>query len=174
MGDRRPTFRNVLEVVARARPDATDISRALTEGRILIDGRVITNPNALVRASASIRLVPRRRPRGEATLRFALERFDVTVDGRVALDVGAVDLSYLAIAAAVPQLSRLRFRRGADLLALVKPTFGLGSPTLAADPSDLARATRCAAEGVEQSGWTPPRYRSRVSSTPGGSREGAR
>ncbi|MGE5460441.1 MAG: SAM-dependent methyltransferase [Solirubrobacterales bacterium] len=214
MGERRPAFRNVLEVVARARPDATDIAEALTEGRVLVDGRVITNPNALVRTSAAIRLVPRRRLRGESKLRFALDRFEVFVDGRAALDIGAaaggftavllergarlvyavdagfgqlrgdlranrrvvvlertnlgelgpelipgpveivtLDLSYLAIAAAVPQLYRLRFRPEADLLALVKPTFELGSRTLAAEPADLARAMRCAADGIERGGW---------------------
>ncbi len=214
MGIRRPKFRNVLEIVARARPDVPDISRALAEGRVLVDGRVITNPDALVRTSASVRLEPRRRPRGEAKLRFALDRFDVPVQGRVALDVGAaaggftaallecgaravyavdagfgqlrgelradprvvvlertnlgdltaglvphpievitLDLSYLAISAAVPQLSGLRSPGGADLLALVKPTFELGSSTLVADFPGFSHALRRASRGIEESGW---------------------
>lgn len=42
----------------------------------------------------------------------------------------AVDLSYLALAEAIPQLERLSMAGDADLVALVKPTFELHRPAL--------------------------------------------
>ena len=40
----RAKFRNVIDHVARARPDLADPEAALTAGHVLIDGRVVTNP----------------------------------------------------------------------------------------------------------------------------------
>src|SRR5207248_5685095 len=62
---------------------------AIAEGRVLVDGRIVTNPRSQVRRDA---LVSIRRPtalRGEAKLRAALAAFEVPVAGRVALDAGA-------------------------------------------------------------------------------------
>jgi 23S rRNA (cytidine1920-2'-O)/16S rRNA (cytidine1409-2'-O)-methyltransferase len=71
----------------------------------------------------------------------------------VAIDLVTVDVSYLSIAAAVPQLSGVAFGRGAELVALVKPMYELG---LAAPPDNsatLRRALEHATAGVEAGPW---------------------
>jgi 23S rRNA (cytidine1920-2'-O)/16S rRNA (cytidine1409-2'-O)-methyltransferase len=70
-------------------------------------------------------------------------------------EVGVIslDLSYLSIAAAVPQLETLAISATADLVALVKPMFELG---LNAPPTDRARlhgAVNRAAEAIETGPW---------------------
>jgi len=56
---------------------------------VLVDGRVILNPNSQVRRDASIAVQQPVLLRGEAKLRVALEAFGVAVSGLTALDVGA-------------------------------------------------------------------------------------
>lgn len=71
------------------------------------------------------------------------------------VDVVTADLSYLALAQAVPQLhGRVRIADSGDLLALVKPQFelGLSSPPRAA--GELKAALRLATRGVAGAGWT--------------------
>jgi 23S rRNA (cytidine1920-2'-O)/16S rRNA (cytidine1409-2'-O)-methyltransferase len=60
------------------------------------------------------------------------------------VDLVTIDLSYLALADAVPQLERLRFAADADVVALVKPMFEL---RLAAPPArpETAVPRACAA-----------------------------
>jgi len=64
-----------------------------------------------------------------------------------------IDVSYTALAAAVPQLNVLTFAPGADLVALVKPTFELRRATVAADPADVAAATAVAGDAIGRAGW---------------------
>jgi 23S rRNA (cytidine1920-2'-O)/16S rRNA (cytidine1409-2'-O)-methyltransferase len=69
------------------------------------------------------------------------------------VDVITLDLSYLSIAAAAPQLEAVKVAPDADLIALVKPMFELA---LDAPPTDRARlrgAVARAAEGLERCGW---------------------
>ncbi|HET7567054.1 MAG TPA: SAM-dependent methyltransferase [Gaiellaceae bacterium] len=70
------------------------------------------------------------------------------------VDVVTLDLSYLALTHAVPQLEAVRLAPDADAIALVKPQFELG---LAAPPVDEARlllsASR-AADAFARCGWT--------------------
>jgi 23S rRNA (cytidine1920-2'-O)/16S rRNA (cytidine1409-2'-O)-methyltransferase len=70
-----------------------------------------------------------------------------------AIDVVTLDLSYLAIASAVPALDRLRFSVGAELVALVKPMFELGRDQLPTDRAALAEAVDVARRGTEDAGW---------------------
>src|SRR5262249_31495022 len=156
----------------------------IADARVLVDGRLVTNPLARVRSDAALRVLPARRLRGDIKLSHVLDTLVVPVAGRVALDVGAsaggfttalldrhalrvyavdagvgqllgrlrahprvvnlegrnlgtldeslvpeivelitMDLSYLAVADAVPQLESLSIDTRADLVALVKPTF---------------------------------------------------
>jgi 23S rRNA (cytidine1920-2'-O)/16S rRNA (cytidine1409-2'-O)-methyltransferase len=64
-----------------------------------------------------------------------------------------MDLSYLSVADAVPQIETLSFAPDADLIALVKPMFelGLGSPP--EDDPTLRRALDLAVAGVERLPW---------------------
>jgi 23S rRNA (cytidine1920-2'-O)/16S rRNA (cytidine1409-2'-O)-methyltransferase len=70
------------------------------------------------------------------------------------VDVVTADLSYVALAAAIPQLNgRVRLAADADLVALVKPQFELGLPEPPTEPADLARARTAAAGGIAAAGW---------------------
>jgi 23S rRNA (cytidine1920-2'-O)/16S rRNA (cytidine1409-2'-O)-methyltransferase len=64
-----------------------------------------------------------------------------------------MDLSYLAVADAVPQLESLTVDPEADLVALVKPTFELHRATLAASVDDVANALHAASKVITATGW---------------------
>lgn len=70
-------------------PDLADAGVAIAQGRVLVDGRVILNPNSQVRVGASIAIQPPPVLRGEAKLRAALKAFPIDLSGRTALDAGA-------------------------------------------------------------------------------------
>jgi 23S rRNA (cytidine1920-2'-O)/16S rRNA (cytidine1409-2'-O)-methyltransferase len=210
----RAKFRNVIEHLARARPDIPDPEAAITAGHVLIDGRVVTNPRSQVRADASVVIRPPRALRGEDKLRAALDGFAVDVTDRECVDLGAsaggftrvllehgarrvfavdaghgqlrgelrnhsrvvnlertnlgdlsaiprcapigavtMDLSYLSVADAVPQIETLSFAPDADLVALVKPMFELGLDAPPEDDASLRRALDLAVAGVERYPW---------------------
>jgi predicted rRNA methylase YqxC with S4 and FtsJ domains len=65
-----------------------------------------------------------------------------------------MDLSYLSLAYAVPQLDRIAIADNADLLALVKPMFELGLPALPEEGVLLKRAVAQAIQGIELGRWT--------------------
>jgi 23S rRNA (cytidine1920-2'-O)/16S rRNA (cytidine1409-2'-O)-methyltransferase len=69
------------------------------------------------------------------------------------IDVVTMDLSYVSIADAVPQIETLTFSTDADLLALVKPMFELGLDTAPADDESLVRARDLAVSGVAAAPW---------------------
>jgi 23S rRNA (cytidine1920-2'-O)/16S rRNA (cytidine1409-2'-O)-methyltransferase len=68
-------------------------------------------------------------------------------------DLITMDLSYLAIAAAIGQLDRRILAHAAQLIALVKPTFELHAATLADQPQQVAAAVETAARALESHGW---------------------
>lgn len=72
-----------------ARLEVASPADVIAGGRVLVDGRVISNPAAMVRSDAAVRLVPERRLRGEVKLSGALDQLHVPVFGRVAVDLGA-------------------------------------------------------------------------------------
>lgn len=67
--------------------------------------------------------------------------------------VVVVDLSYLSIADAVPQINRLDLAAAAHLIALVKPTFELQSSKMAAEPAQVSAAVTKAGQALESAGW---------------------
>jgi 23S rRNA (cytidine1920-2'-O)/16S rRNA (cytidine1409-2'-O)-methyltransferase len=71
------------------------------------------------------------------------------------IDVVTMDLSYLAVAAAVGTLGRLRLAAEAHLVALVKPTFELRAATLVTDPAAVREAIVRATTAIAGSGWLP-------------------
>ncbi len=78
------------------------------------------------------------------------------LDGRVvtdAIELVTIDVSYLALAAAVAQLDRITIAPGADLIGLVKPMFELRLATAPSDPLIVEAATERAAAGIVAAGW---------------------
>jgi 23S rRNA (cytidine1920-2'-O)/16S rRNA (cytidine1409-2'-O)-methyltransferase len=67
-----------------------------------------------------------------------------------AVEVVTIDVSYLSLARAVPQLDRIELAAGAALVALVKPQFELG---LDRPPDDPRPALVAAVAGIEAAGW---------------------
>src|SRR5262245_31457968 len=196
-----------------ARREVEDSLAAILAGRVLVDGRIVTNPRSLVRSDAAIVVRDAKLLRGEIKLRAALAGLDVRVAGRVGLDLGAaaggftrallaagvrrvyavdaghgqllgslrqdvrvvnlegvnlgsldrrlvpdtidlvtMDLSYLAVAAAVRQFDRVVLASDAELLALVKPMFELRLDHAPRDARAVRDAFRRAAAGVEGAG----------------------
>ncbi len=66
------------------------------------------------------------------------------------VELVTIDVSYLALAEAVPQLERVALAPGADLVALVKPQFELG---LDRPPDDPLPALDAARRGIEAASW---------------------
>ena len=81
-------FRPLHQRLAADHP-GLDVAAALAEGRVRVDGRYVTNPDARVPAGASIVVEPRADLRGVAKLGHALDRCAVPVAGAACLDVGA-------------------------------------------------------------------------------------
>jgi 23S rRNA (cytidine1920-2'-O)/16S rRNA (cytidine1409-2'-O)-methyltransferase len=85
----RASFIALRRLLQRRHPELEDPPRAVLDGRVVVDGRTISNPSARVRADASIRVIGPRRLRGHLKLATALDAFTLDVKGVVAVDVGA-------------------------------------------------------------------------------------
>jgi predicted rRNA methylase YqxC with S4 and FtsJ domains len=66
------------------------------------------------------------------------------------IDVVTMDLSYLSVSRAVPQLEAVRMAPTADLVALVKPMYELGLGSSPTDERTLKRAVEAARRGIER------------------------
>ena len=69
------------------------------------------------------------------------------------VDLITIDVSYLALTDAVPQLNSLDIGATAELIALVKPTFELQRGTVAASDADVAAAIARATAAIDRAGW---------------------
>jgi 23S rRNA (cytidine1920-2'-O)/16S rRNA (cytidine1409-2'-O)-methyltransferase len=69
------------------------------------------------------------------------------------IEVVTIDVSYLALAAAVAQLGGIVLADDAELVGLVKPMFELRLPSAPSDPKVVALAIERAATGIEAAGW---------------------
>jgi 23S rRNA (cytidine1920-2'-O)/16S rRNA (cytidine1409-2'-O)-methyltransferase len=69
------------------------------------------------------------------------------------VDVVTLDLSYLALADAVPQLERIRLAGEVDAVALVKPQFELGLAGPPRSDATIVEAVAHARAGFEAAGW---------------------
>jgi 23S rRNA (cytidine1920-2'-O)/16S rRNA (cytidine1409-2'-O)-methyltransferase len=74
-----------------------------------------------------------------------------------AVEIVTIDLSYLSLARAAPQLETVAIEDTADLVALVKPMFELGLARPPGDPDQRAKAVELAAAAFEDVGWHAPR-----------------
>lgn len=69
------------------------------------------------------------------------------------IELVTLDLSYVSLSVAVPQLDRLAIAGGADLVALVKPMFELRLPQPPTARDRLEAALGRAVAGIEAAGW---------------------
>jgi 23S rRNA (cytidine1920-2'-O)/16S rRNA (cytidine1409-2'-O)-methyltransferase len=88
---------------------------------------------------------------------LSLERTNLSELGRAVprcwdVDLITMDLSYLSVAEAVPQLEALRVSPDADLIALVKPMFELHLSAPPTEERQLRSALERARRGVERQG----------------------
>jgi 23S rRNA (cytidine1920-2'-O)/16S rRNA (cytidine1409-2'-O)-methyltransferase len=70
-------------------PGIGDLAALIEGAQVMVNGVIVTNPAALVRADAAIRLRRSPQPRGRLKLEAALNAFHIHVEGRIAVDVGA-------------------------------------------------------------------------------------
>jgi 23S rRNA (cytidine1920-2'-O)/16S rRNA (cytidine1409-2'-O)-methyltransferase len=69
------------------------------------------------------------------------------------VDLVTMDLSYLAVAGAIGQIDRRLLTPGAQLIALIKPTFELHAATLADQPQQVMAAVQAAAQALADHRW---------------------
>jgi 23S rRNA (cytidine1920-2'-O)/16S rRNA (cytidine1409-2'-O)-methyltransferase len=148
------------------------LEAALAEFAIEVDGRIALDAGAaaggftttlLAAGAARVYAVDvghgqlrgrlRQDPRVVVLERTNLAELDATVVPD-AVDVITLDLSYLSLAGAVPQVERVPIAPGADLVALVKPMFELALAEPPQDPADIARAVDLACAAVSAGPWT--------------------
>jgi 23S rRNA (cytidine1920-2'-O)/16S rRNA (cytidine1409-2'-O)-methyltransferase len=79
----------LLQLLARRDPPVDDALSALAEGRVTVEGAVVTNPASAVRLDARVVVAAPKRPRGVDKLGHVLDKLDIRPEGRTALDVGA-------------------------------------------------------------------------------------
>jgi 23S rRNA (cytidine1920-2'-O)/16S rRNA (cytidine1409-2'-O)-methyltransferase len=107
---------------------AVDVGHGQLRGRLRQDPRVVNLERTNV-ADLSVELVPER------------------------IDLLTIDLSYLALGDALPQIPRAILAPDAQLLALVKPMFELALAALPENRTDAERALRKATTGATRAGW---------------------
>jgi 23S rRNA (cytidine1920-2'-O)/16S rRNA (cytidine1409-2'-O)-methyltransferase len=73
------------------------------------------------------------------------------------IELVTIDLSYLSLAQAAPQLEAVAIAATADLIALVKPMYELGLGRPPAEPDRQAKAVELATAAFEEAGWHTPR-----------------
>ena len=122
-------FTRVLLERGARRVYAVDVGHGQLRGDLRNDDRVVNLERTNLADSAH--LIPRRDP----------------------IDVITIDLSYLSIAAAVPQIEELPIAADADFVALVKPMFELGLDNAPNDEPSLLRARDVAVAGVGSMPW---------------------
>lgn len=69
------------------------------------------------------------------------------------IDVFCLDLSYLPLVEALPQVQRVQRGPAADLVALVKPAFELRSGSMVEDNEAIDKAVHAAQEAARLCGW---------------------
>lgn len=79
----------LLDELLRLRPELGDARSAINAGRVRVNGSVVANPDSRVERGASIVVVDEQELRGVEKLRAALDAFDVVVQNRTCLDIGA-------------------------------------------------------------------------------------
>jgi 23S rRNA (cytidine1920-2'-O)/16S rRNA (cytidine1409-2'-O)-methyltransferase len=121
-------FTSALLAGGASRVYAVDAGHGQLLGSLRQDGRVV-NLEATNLADVDARLVPE------------------------PVEVVTVDLSFVSLARALPQIDGAILATGAELVALVKPMFELALPRPPESSAQLDEAVRRAVAGIERAGW---------------------
>ncbi|MFV0259694.1 MAG: SAM-dependent methyltransferase, partial [Acidimicrobiales bacterium] len=89
MARSRPRFVPLMRRLRATHPALPTPEAAVTDGLVTVDGVVLTNPSAQVRADAAVSVAAVTPLQGSRKLAAALDTFDVPVAGRIGMDVGA-------------------------------------------------------------------------------------
>jgi 23S rRNA (cytidine1920-2'-O)/16S rRNA (cytidine1409-2'-O)-methyltransferase len=147
------------------------LAHALDTFAMLVDGRVAVDIGAaaggftqtlLARGAARVYAVDagygqlrgalRQDPRVVNLERTNLGDLDRTIVPEP-VEILTIDLSYLSLARAAPQLEALCIAEAAQLVALVKPAYELALGSLPEDEHLIAQAVQHAISGLSASGW---------------------
>jgi TlyA family rRNA methyltransferase/putative hemolysin len=86
----KPRFVALTQRIRQLYPHVPDPARLISDGRVRVNGVVISNPLARISRGAAVVIAgPPQPPRGTRKLEAALGAFAVPVAGRVAVDIGA-------------------------------------------------------------------------------------
>lgn len=86
----KPRFAALTQRVRQLYPHVPDPARLISDGRVRVNGVVVSNPLARISRGAAVVITgPPQPPRGARKLEAALGAFAVPVAGRVAVDIGA-------------------------------------------------------------------------------------
>jgi 23S rRNA (cytidine1920-2'-O)/16S rRNA (cytidine1409-2'-O)-methyltransferase len=156
---------------ARQLRGSPKLTHALDSFAVRVDGRVAIDIGAaaggftqvlLARGATRVYAVDVGYGQLRGTLRqdprvIALERTNLgDLDQQIVpepVQIITLDLSYLSLARAVPQLEALRTAQAVDLVAVVKPAYELGLGRLPVDEDLIAQAVRHATTGLVAAGW---------------------
>lgn len=89
MAKAKAPFVSLARLVAAQHPTVEDPEESIRSGLVQVDGAIFTNPAARVRRDAAIRVSQPLTLQGAKKLAAALDHFDVSPQGRKALDLGA-------------------------------------------------------------------------------------
>jgi 23S rRNA (cytidine1920-2'-O)/16S rRNA (cytidine1409-2'-O)-methyltransferase len=139
---------SLVEALATRFPHLDDPTGAVATGRVRVDGKPALNPRGLVAATAAITVDPVPLLRGATKLAAALDTFDVSVTGRLALDAGAaaggfttvlLDRGAVRVYAVDAGHGQLRgsLRQDARVVNLERTNLGELTPTLVPDVIDV-------------------------------------
>lgn len=85
----RAPFVALSALLRRRYPSLDDPAELITSGQVLVDGVVMLNPLARVRADASVKLYQEAKLRGTVKLEGAIRELSLDLRGKVAVDIGA-------------------------------------------------------------------------------------
>jgi 23S rRNA (cytidine1920-2'-O)/16S rRNA (cytidine1409-2'-O)-methyltransferase len=148
---RRAQFVLLVELLRRRYPSTTDPAGLVRQGQVLVDGAPTFNPDARVRADASVRLVADRPLRGTLKLAHALATAALDVRGLAVVDLGAAAGGFTralldagarvvyAVDAGVGQL-RGSLRLDPRVVNLERMNLGALGPDDIAEPIDMITA----------------------------------
>lgn len=138
----------LLRALERRTPPVDDPQAAIAEGRVRVNGAVMTNPGSMVDPGASIKVETGGPPRGVQKLGFALDHFGVEPAGRTCLDLGACTGGFtlallergarkvFAVEVGYGQLLG-SLRQDERVVNLERTNLGALTPALIDDPVDL-------------------------------------